>query len=117
MNKIGGGEAQISALGSTRSYIARADALWGYTRESSGGGAIWADLLPARVALGEFDAACAKAKVLVENPSFNPAQVLWLDRRIGELHKHECFRTLMRAHGADVENEPFAANRKAGAAL
>jgi hypothetical protein len=41
--------------------------------------------------------------------------VLWIDLRIAELHPHECFRTLMRAHGVDIEREPFAANRKAAA--
>lgn len=65
------------------------------------------------MALGEFDAACAKAKVLVENPSFASAQALWLDWRIAELHQQECFRTLMRDNGVDVENEPFAVNRAA----
>jgi TolB-like protein len=108
-------DARLGAHDLARENMVRADALWGYAREPSDGGFVWATLLPAHVALGEFEAACAKVRTLVENPSFNPAPVLWMDLRIAELHRHECFRTLMRAHGVDVEREPFAANRKAAA--
>lgn len=46
--------------------------------------------------------------MLVEHPSFFPAQSLWLDWSISELHLQECFRTLMRDTGVDVTGEPFA---------
>lgn len=108
-------QARLGEHDAARDNIARADALWGYAREPSDGSRIWAQLLSAHAALGEFDAACAKARVLVENPSFFPAQSLWLDWSISELHAQECFRALMRDNGVDVTREPFAANRAAAA--
>lgn len=92
-----------------RAAIARADFLWGHARDPADGGRIWAQLLPAHAALGEFEAACAKVEVLVKNPSYFPAGRLWIDWNLAELHPQPCFRALMHARGVDVNRAPFRA--------
>jgi hypothetical protein len=64
--------------------------------------------------LGEFDAAMAQLRPLVENRSYFPAQRLWLEADLAPLHRHEPFLALMRANGVDVTRSPFAAMLGAG---
>jgi TolB-like protein len=99
-----------------RENIAKAEQLWGYAREPSDGAHTWFSLLPAHIALGDFNAACAKVKVLVEGPTEYPAGRIWLSGRLAELHRQPCFRALMQANGVDVNREPFAMNRAVAAA-
>jgi TolB-like protein len=102
-------QANLGEAGDARRNIARADAIWGYQREPADGGRVAREIAVAHLALGEFDAAVAQLRPLVERPSYFPAQRLWLMADLAPLHRHAPFLALMRAHGVDVTRSPFAA--------
>jgi hypothetical protein len=104
----------LAALGDkagARESIAYADRLWGIKRDPSDGSVLASRLLRAEIALGDFDAACARAEEILGTRSLISASSMWLSVQLGELHVQPCFRTLMQKHGIDVSKEPFAFNR------
>lgn len=107
--------AHLGDVAGAQENIARADALWGYAREPADGGRVARDIAVAHLALGEFDAAVAQLRPLVERPSYFPAQRLWLMPDLAPLHAYEPFLALMRSHGVDVSRSPFVAHAILGA--
>ena len=109
-------QARLGDSEAARRSIEGAERTWDYKRDPMSGASIWWMLIQVHAALGDYDAALAKAKALVENPSEYPAGALWIWRQPAELHGHPGFRALMQAHGVDVSKEPFAFNRAPPAA-
>ncbi len=106
--------AHLGDAAGAHENIARADALWGYHREPADGGRVALSIAFAHTALGEFDAAVAQLRPLIERPSYYPAQRVWLLPFLAPLHRYEPFLALMRAQGVNVTRSPFAAMLAAG---
>jgi TolB-like protein/Flp pilus assembly protein TadD len=103
--------AQLGDARAARENAAAADRLWGVARDPADGSRVWFQIAQVHVALGDHDEALRIITHLVEESSFLPAGRLWMEERFAELHADPRFIALMKKHGVDTSNEPFAFNR------